>query len=458
MAHVERPIFDGCGPVDGGPALPGPNAPGSPVPLVGLHGSLEDPVLGSIGFLNEVMGRYPDAISFAPGAPHPGLLDGLDPQRCVERFLEHLVRERGLKPADARRVLYEYGPSRGLVNDLVADALRRDHGIDVPPGALVITVGAQEGMLLTLRALFGSPADRLAVASPCFVGITGAARVLDIDVIGVEETAAGLDLDALAEACAAARRAGGRIRACYVAPDFANPGGSRMAPEHRRRLLALAEREDFLVLEDNAYGFTAAPEDTLPPLKATDPGRRVVHIGTFAKVGFPGARVGYVVADQEVAAPDGGRTLLADALAAVKTMVTVNTSPLTQAVVGGMLLEHGGSLRELGRRKAELYRRNLRLLTDALDRHLPPGTADGIRIGRPEGGFFVLMRLPVRVDAALLELSAAGYGVLWTPMAPFHLTDAGADQLRLSCSYLDPEEIETGVRRLAAFLTNEVSA
>ncbi|GDY51937.1 hypothetical protein SVIO_025600 [Streptomyces violaceusniger] len=36
-----------------------------------LHGSLQDPVLGSIGFLNEVMSRHPDAISFAPGAPTP---------------------------------------------------------------------------------------------------------------------------------------------------------------------------------------------------------------------------------------------------------------------------------------------------------------------------------------------------------------------------------------------------
>ncbi|MEU4895161.1 PLP-dependent aminotransferase family protein [Streptomyces sp. NPDC044780] len=425
--------------------------------LDGLHGSLDDPVLRSIGFLNEVMSRYPDAISFAPGAPHPDLLTDVEPRAYVDRFLDHLVQERGLKPCDARRALYEYGPSRGLVNDIVAAALRRDHGIDVPERALVITVGAQEAMLLTLRALFGSATDRLAVASPSFVGIIGAARLLDIEVIGVEETDDGLDLAALAAECAAARRAGGRIRACYVAPDFANPAGSRMPPVNRRRLLALAEREDFLVLEDNAYGFTAAPHDALPPLKAEDPGRRVVHIGTFAKVGFPGARVGYVVADQPVAT-SAGSVLLADELAAVKSVVTVNTSPLTQAVVGGMLLEHGGSLRELGRRKAELYRRNLRLLTDALDRHLDLGPADGIHVNRPEGGFFVLMRLPVRVDTALLETSAARYGVLWTPMAPFHLTEAGADQLRLSCSYLDPRQIETGVRRLADFLRNEVRA
>ncbi|MBD0689728.1 GntR family transcriptional regulator [Streptomyces sp. CBMA123] len=421
-----------------------------------LHASLREPVLGSIGFLNEVMGRYPDAISFAPGAPHPDLLRDLAPERYVDRFLEHLVRDCGHTPERARRLLYEYGPSRGLVNGIVAAALRRDQGIDAAEAAVVVTVGAQEAMFLVLRALFAGPADLLAVANPCFVGITGAARLLGVDLVPVDETPLGIDLDALEAECRAARRAGRRIRACYVAPDFSNPGGSRMSLPVRHRLLELADREDFLVLEDNAYGFTATPGTELPPLKALDRNRRVVHIGTFAKVAFPGARVGYVVADQPVAGADGSETLLADELAAVKSMVTVNTSPVCQAIIGGMLLEHGGSLVELSRRKAALYQRNLTHLAEALDRHLAGPLPSGIGWNRPEGGFFLRMTLPVPADTALLEVSAAQYGVLWTPMAPFHLRGGGDRQLRLSCSYLDPEQIETGVRRLAEFLRKEI--
>ncbi|MFJ9566865.1 PLP-dependent aminotransferase family protein [Streptomyces fuscichromogenes] len=418
-----------------------------------LHRSLQEPVLGSIGFLNEVMSRHPDAISFAPGAPHPAFLDDLDTGHCTDRFLDHLV-ERGRTRRQARRLLVEYGPSRGIINELVSHALRRDQDIAVTPESVVITVGAQEAMLLVLRALFRSASEQvLAVANPCFVGITGAAHMLDIPLLPVSETRDGIDVEALEAACRNARRSGRHLRACYVAADFSNPGGGRMALECRHRLLELAEREDFLVLEDNAYGFTAAGGDELPPLKALDGGRRVVHIGTFAKVCFPGARVGYVVADQQVG--DGSR-LLADDLAALKTMVTVNTSPLSQAVIGGMLIEHGGSLRELSRHKSQLYRRNLDRLLTALDFHLPDGRAAGIHWNRPEGGFFVRLHLPVPADDDLLEKSAAKYGVLWTPMAPFYLDGSGDRQLRLSCSYLDPEQIDTGMRRLAAFLQKEI--
>ncbi|MEU6743422.1 PLP-dependent aminotransferase family protein [Streptosporangium sandarakinum] len=406
--------------------------------------------------LNEVMSRYPRAISFAPGAPHPKLVEDVDFQRYIETYVTHLTRDKGIGEEQARRMLLEYGPSRGLINDIVAQALRRDHGIDSPESALVITVGAQEAMLLVLRALFATPADTLAVANPCFVGITGAARLLNIDVVGIDETMAGLDLDALQKACAAARGSGRRIRACYVAPDFSNPSGSRMTLDCRRRLLELAEQEDLLLIEDNAYGFTAEPGNEFPPLKALDRGRRVIHVGTFAKVCFPGARVGYVVADQHLAAEGGGEKLLAAGIADIKGLCTVNTSPICQAVIGGLLLEHGGSLIALSRSKLRLYRRNLACLADALDRHLRDETPPGIRWNRPEGGFFICMDLPVPVNDALLEMCAEKYGVLWVPMSQFYIGGGGGNKLRLSCSYLDPRQIETGVERLARFLRNEI--
>ncbi|MFD0891934.1 PLP-dependent aminotransferase family protein, partial [Streptosporangium algeriense] len=85
-----------------------------------LHASLGDPVLGSIGFLNEVMARYPDAISFAPGAPNPVFVEELDIGAAIERYLEHLGRSRGIGRDGALRLVTEYGPSRGLIGDLVA--------------------------------------------------------------------------------------------------------------------------------------------------------------------------------------------------------------------------------------------------------------------------------------------------------------------------------------------------
>ncbi len=224
-----------------------------------LHGSLRDPVMGSLNFLNEITARYPDAISFAPGAPNLIHLDDLDVTRCIDLFVNHLRTDCGFTAKRARRLLYEYGPSRGIINDLVARALRADFDIGVCADDIVITVGAQEAMLVAVRALCRPGTDLLAITNPSFVGITGAARLLDVGIVPVDEVSTGLDLDYLVAACRRARAEGRRIRAFYVAPDFANPSGTVLDLATRKELLDIAEREDLFLLEDNAYGFTAQP-------------------------------------------------------------------------------------------------------------------------------------------------------------------------------------------------------
>jgi (S)-3,5-dihydroxyphenylglycine transaminase len=397
-----------------------------------LHGSLQDPMLGLIESVKEVVVRFSDAISFALGSPPLGHLDALEISQYVDRYLEYLSHERGLGLREARRLLYDYGLSRGLINDLVATGLRLDQGIEVSSEAVVITVGAQETILLALLAVCCSPDDLLGLAVPSYYGVIGAARVLDVGLVAIRDSDHGIDLNHLEAACRVARAKGKRIRTLCVAPDFVNPSGTVMDFVARRQLLGVADRQDLLVLEGNAYGFTAEPMTEIPTLKSLCRNGRVIRIGTFAKICLPGARVGFVVAGQIVRTPEGNRVLLADELALIKSMTAVNTSPLYQAMIGGMVLEHGGSIVSLGRDQSRIYRRDLALLLQALDRHLSP--VEGVVWNRPAGGFFVRIRIPVPADVALLEFSASKYGVLWTllPGSCRYLRPSAVLQLRRS--------------------------
>jgi (S)-3,5-dihydroxyphenylglycine transaminase len=154
-----------------------------PLQLTGVHPSLADPLINGMNFLNEVMSDYPSAISFAPGAPNLAMLSDFDISENVARFLDYKGSRWPAGAAD--RLLREYGPSRGIINDLIAEALSNDGVIHAEPRDIVVTVGAQEAMLLALRALFRTAGDVLVVSDPCYVGIVGAARMLDIEVVGV---------------------------------------------------------------------------------------------------------------------------------------------------------------------------------------------------------------------------------------------------------------------------------
>ncbi len=419
--------------------------------MAGLHASLEDPALESMNFLNEVASRYPEAVSFASGRPYEQFFDVALIHQYIDSFCDYLRNELGYNEPRLSQALFQYGRTKGIVHELVARHLAADEGIQVDPEAVVVTVGCQEAMFIVLRALRRDERDVLLAISPTYVGLTGAARLVDMQVWPVRSGPSGVDLDDLAGQAAGARACGLRPRACYVMPDFANPSGVSLRTEVRHQLLEVAARQDLLLLEDNPYG-TFGAGARLPTLKALDTGSRVVYLGSFAKTGFPGARVGYAVADQRVRAADGGVSLLADELSKVKSMVSVNTSPVAQAVVGGKLLENGCSVIKANTRETAVYVNNLRQVLDGLGRRFPP--AGGISWNAPGGGFFVVVTLPFAAGDRLLEYSARRHGVLWTPMSHFYGEGGGAHQVRLACSQLTPDRIEAGLDRFAALVAD----
>jgi (S)-3,5-dihydroxyphenylglycine transaminase len=226
----------------------------------------------------------------------------------------------------------------------------------------------------------------------------------------------------------------------------------------REQLLTVAAEEDLLVLEDNPYGlfgWQPDPDTALPTLKSLDRDRRVIYLGSFAKTCLPGARVGYVIADQEVTNADGTASLLADALAKLKSMTTVNTSPIAQAVIGGMLLASGCRLRESNEDRVRRHRTRLDTLAGALERAFAAGDHLGVSWTLPDGGFFLVMTVPFPAGEEALLRSGRDHGVLWTPMSYFYPGGGGHHQLRLSCSYLEPDQIDEGVQRLRGFIEAE---
>ncbi|MFC5184132.1 aminotransferase-like domain-containing protein [Actinomadura harenae] len=417
-----------------------------------LHASVASPLLDTMTFLNEITLRYPAAVSFAPGRPYDGFFGNEQIFGYMRRYLDHLA-DQGRSEEEIRTVLFQYGPTPGLIRTIIADWLARDEGVEVPPESIVVTVGAQEGMLLTLRALFAGPEDVLLVASPCYVGITGAACLLNLPVTSVPERADGLHHADVEAAILAERAKGRRARALYVVPDHSNPSGTTMDPQARRDLLDLAARHGMLVLEDTPYRLVS-PGPPHPTLKSLDRDRGVVHIGSFSKTVFPGARVGFVIADQRVVDAQGRSGLLADELAKIKSMVTVNTPALSQAAVAGVLLAADGRLSRFNDPNAEYYGDAMRTTLEALERHLPPArrAALGVDWNTPTGGFFIRVDVPFDADEAALDRSAREFGVIWTPMAYFHPEGGGRRQLRLSTSYLTAEQIDQGIARLTRFI------
>lgn len=412
-----------------------------------------EPLLEVMNFLNEVVQRYPDAISFAPGRPAERYFDVAGSLAQVARFLAHRAAGGGQPVPAAYDALGQYGPTNGIINDLVARQIARDHGIHAAPGTIVMTCGCQEGMAILLGGLFEPASDVLLVSDPTYIGITGLARLLGVTTVPVACGPDGLRAADVAAAVEGVERGGRRARALYDIPDFNNPQGTRLSLGARRALLDVAREHDLLILEDNPYGMFAYDSEPLPPLKALDDHGVVVYLGSFSKTLFPGLRLGYLVADQSVVLPDGRRTTLAAELSKVKSLTTVNTPPLMQAAVGGILLDNDCSLTALVRRKLPFYREN----RDRMLRGLAAKLSGMATWNRPEGGFFLTVDLPFICDEECLEESARDFGVIFCPMRFFALSAGRELQARLSFSYVTPEQIDIGIERFARFVQHRLA-
>ena len=199
-----------------------------------LHVSVRDPAAASMNFLNEVAARFPDAVSLAAGRPYDGFYTAADIDRYLRVFRDHLAG-RGLPEAAIDRTLLQYGRTNGVIGDLISRTLALDEGIEVPADAVMVTAGCQEAMVVALRGLCAGPDDVVLAVEPCYVGLTGAARILGIEVVPVPEARDGLDPAAVLRVAREVRDSGRRARALYVVPNFANPSGVSMPVATRRR-------------------------------------------------------------------------------------------------------------------------------------------------------------------------------------------------------------------------------
>ena len=423
---------------------------------IALKPCFTHPVLNVMNFLNEVVLHYPQAISFAPGRPAEQFFNVERYLEAIGHYVDHRTATTGLSRDAVVNDLGQYSKTNGIIKDLIARELELDEKIRVPADSIVVTCGCQEAMMVLLGGLFEAGQDVLIAADPTYIGITGLADILGIQVLPVSSGENGVSPATLEQAITAVRRRGLRPRAFYDVPDFSNPMGTSMPLEARHQVLELATRHEMLVFEDNPYGMFAYDGAPQPTLKSLDREGVVVYLGTFSKTLCPGLRMGFLVADQTVTAADGSQTLLAVELSKVKSLTTVNTPPLLQALVGGVLLDHGGSLQPLMADKIEFYRRNRDCMLEALGRHL--GDLPGVRWNRPAGGFFLTVFLPFDFDDACLRRCAADYGVICCPMSHFSLTSGRERQIRLSFSYVTPQTIELGIERLSRFVRDQLAA
>ncbi|GAB2879608.1 PLP-dependent aminotransferase family protein [Pseudoduganella ginsengisoli] len=407
--------------------------------------------LDVMNFLNEISARFPAAISFASGRPAQQFIHLQQWMGAGARFVDYFADEKRMPEEQAYHLLGQYGNTNGIINGLIARQVRHDHGIACLAGEVLVTAGGQEAIDLCVRQLCSEPGDVLLARTPTYIGATGVADLHGIEIAGFRCDDEADMADALAAAVARLEQHGKRPRALYLVPDFDNPSASVLSYATRMQLIAYCAAQGIVVLEDNPYGMFRYEGETIPPMYALDSHGCVVFLGTYSKTICPALRVGFaIVPERMLQGQVCGKQVMAQ-LSQAKSFSTLNTSQVSQAIVGGILLDQQCSLRASIEPAVAYYRGNRDTMLACLDSAFKEWPQQ-ITWNVPQGGFFLVLKLPFDFGAEEADICARQFGVIVMPLSFFALAPGHERHVRLAFSNVGEEAIAEGVKRFAAFV------
>ena len=362
--------------------------------------------------------------SFAGGYPSAETF----PLEDIRRTMSEVIDKYGSKA-------FQYGATQGVPE--LRQAVAKRYG--VPVERVQITSSSQQGIDVCTRVLV-NPGDVILTSSPSYLGALQSFRSYRADIRGVAHIS---DLEAFKEAyeevIAQVKAEGKVVKFLYMIPDFQNPSGESLTLEERRMLVGLAQKHDFLIVEDSPYRELRYEGEHVPVMYSIDPDR-VIHLGSFSKIFAPGFRLGWAIAHPEIL----------DKIYVCKQSLDL-CPPIFDQYVAAEFLE-SGRLDENLVRSIALYKGKRDLLLGLLERHMP----DGVRWTRPEGGLFLFLTLPEGFEAVKFYDKALDAGVAYVAGEFFHPDGNGKNTMRLNFSFMSEDRIAEGVKLLAELLGKEI--
>lgn len=358
--------------------------------------------------------------SFAGGYPSADTF----PLDDIGQTIADVIEKYGAKA-------FQYGATQGVPELREAVAMR----YGVPVERVQITSSSQQGIDVCTRVLV-DPGDVILTSSPSYLGALQSFRSYRADIRGVAHNEDLTEFKAAYETVISqVLGEGKKIKFLYMIPDFQNPSGESLTMKERKMLVELAEKHDFLIVEDSPYRELRYEGEHIPTMYSLSPDR-VIHLGSFSKIFAPGFRLGWAIAHPEIL----------DKIYVCKQSLDLCPPILDQYVAAEFLAS--GRLDDNLAKSVALYKGKRDLLLSLLQEHMP----QGVRWTHPEGGLFLFLNMPEGFDAVKFYDRALDAGVAYVAGEFFHPDGSGKNTMRLNFSFMSEEKMREGVKILAELL------
>ncbi len=330
------------------------------------------------------------------------------------------------------RLQFGYQNSTGYMplKEAVAGYLRTYRAVKCIADQIIIINGSQQGLDLISRVLLKKDSNVL-LEDPCYFGTRASILSADVNIFPTPVDREGIDVEF-------AEKNYPKPDIIYTTPSHQFPLGSTMSITRRLKLLEYANNNSAWIIEDDydsEFRYIGIP---LPSLQGMDKYKRVIYIGTFSKVLFPGLRLGYLV----LPSPD-----LVNPFAVVKSIID-RQSPIFEQIVLAKFIEEGYFTRHI-RKMRMIYKERQEFLIDELKVH----TGDLLEVNPSGAGMHIVGFLPEKYNDKKVAALARGKNLIVYPLSEYELKFKLRPGLVLGYTAFNKNQISGGVKLLKKILT-----
>ncbi len=365
----------------------------------------------------------PGIISFAGGMPGNELF----PLAEMDEIYNDLTERE-------KQVAMQYGPTCGLPSLIESlNSYLKEKGLPVDTHKLLITTGSLQAINILANA-FIDAGDSVITENPSFIGALSAFKSYSADIQTVDLDSDGISLEKLALKLDSMER---KPKFLYITPTFHNPAGMLYSKERRIALIEMMKDRDIPVIEDDAYGDLYFYEDDLedirPMIAYPHEGVEICYTGSFSKIIGPGLRLGYMLVPPHIY----------DKCELIKQSVDACSPSFTQ-VIADKFIRSGAVKKYLNE-----VRQEYKLRAEAMHKALKSSMPEYVSWNKPQGGFYVWVKLPKGINSMSLLKPAIDKGVVFVAGSTFDPYAAKDDCLRISYCNTPVEVINKGVPIIA---------
>ncbi|WP_107689278.1 PLP-dependent aminotransferase family protein [Coprothermobacter proteolyticus] len=368
----------------------------------------------------------PSFISFAGGYPDP---DVFPVEELKEVSVEALDKY-------AKKAL-QYSATEGVpeLRQYLVKFMEEEENVKgLGEENIIITTASQQSLFLVGLVLI-DPGDVVMVEAPTYLGALSAFDPFEPDYVSVPTDDDGIIPEKLEEMVIDLKKKGKKVKFLYVIPTFQNPAGYTLSLERRKRIVEIAEEQDFLIVEDDPYTYLVYEGERPPCVKSFDNSDHVIYLSTFSKTFVPGFRLGWIVAHKDIIRR----------IAISKQAADLCTGAYMQYITylymqKGHFMKHIEAMRDI-------YKVKHAAMLEALDKYM--SDIPGVYWSKPKGGFFVWLVLPETVDCDQLFDKAIEHKVVYVRGSAFFADGQGKNTARLNFSQPKVEDIDKGIKILA---------